>query len=157
MFDARLAEQPFGEVGAFAMREHPTGEAAAENARDHVQVEVVPPLRPRSYTPAEMVASDRRVVFGEFDPEDVCTSHVERQNLNTRLFVKRFNRLTLYFSKKLENLKAAVALYVAYHNFCWRPRFPGNRGRRRLTPAMAAGIVPGLWSFADLIDAVSAY
>lgn len=112
---------------------------------------------PGSYVPAEMVASDRRVVFGEFDPSDVCTSHVERQNLNTRLFVKRFNRLTLCFSKKLENLKAAVALYVAYHNFCWRPRFPGKSGRRRITPAMAAGVVTGLWSFAELIDAVSAH
>lgn len=113
--------------------------------------------QPGNYVPSEMVGADRRIVYGEFDPYDVCTSHIERQNLNTRLFVKRFNRLTLCFSKKLENLKAAVALYVAYHNFCWRPRFPGNSGRRRVTPAMAAGVVSGLWSFAELFDAVSSF
>jgi hypothetical protein len=78
----------------------------------------------------------------------VCKARV----LNRRLLVKRFNRL-----KKLENLKAAVALYVAYHNFCWRPRFPGTSGVRRVTSAMAAKIEPNLWSFAELIDAVSAY
>ena len=49
------------------------------------------------------------------------------------------------FSKKLENLEAAVNLYAAYYNFCWRP------GKMRITPAMAAVITGKLWSFNDLM------
>lgn len=32
--------------------------------------------QPGSYAPAEMVASDRRVVFGDFDARSICTSRV---------------------------------------------------------------------------------
>jgi hypothetical protein len=32
------------------------------------------------------------------------------------------SRLTFAFSKKLENLAAAIALHVGYFNFCWRMR-----------------------------------
>ena len=46
------------------------------------------------------------------------TSYVERQNLTMRMAIRRFTRLTNAFSKKLENLKAAVALHFAYYNFC---------------------------------------
>ncbi len=62
---------------------------------------------------------NRRIVFGDFDPFSICTSHVERNNLTIRTFMKRFARLGLGFSKKLENLAAATALHVAYFNFCW--------------------------------------
>ena len=50
----------------------------------------------------------------------ICTSHVERDNLTIRTFMKRFTRLALGFSKKLENLAAAVALHFAHYNFCRR-------------------------------------
>jgi len=51
-------------------------------------------------------------------PWSIYTSHVERVNLTARTLMKRFTRLSLCFSKKLENLAAAVAIYVAYYNFC---------------------------------------
>lgn len=75
----------------------------------------------------------------------ICTSHVERNNLTIRTFMKRFTRLALGFSKKVENLEAAVNLHMAYYNFCWRP------GKMRITPAMAAGVTQSLWSFNDLV------
>ena len=75
----------------------------------------------------------------------IGTSHVERNNLTIRTFVRRFTRLALGFSKKLENLEAAVNLHVADFNFCWRP------GAMRITPAMATGITPRLWTFNDLL------
>jgi hypothetical protein len=67
--------------------------------------------------------------------ELVMNAYVERNNLTLRTFMKRFTRLPLGFSKRLENLKAAVALHMAYHNFCWR------HGTLRVTPAMAARVV----------------
>ena len=58
----------------------------------------------------------------------ICTSHVERLNGTQRLFMKRLNRLTLCFSKKLENLEAAFAMFAACYNFCWQTRKPGTSG-----------------------------
>jgi len=63
-------------------------------------------------------------------------------------------RLTSAFSKKLQNLKAAVALHVCYYNWCWRPRENGKSGRYRPTPAMMAGVVDTLWKMEDLYDRV---
>ena len=103
-------------------------------------------LMPGAYVPAEMVGTQRKVVRGDIDPYDVCTSHCERWNLTARTFIKRFARLSLAFSKKLSNLEDAVALYLAYYNFCWRP------GEMRITPAMAAGVTTSLWTFEDLMN-----
>lgn len=106
------------------------------------------------YAPPEMVGSDRRVVFGDFKARDICTSHVERHNLTIRTLMKRFTRLSLGFSKKLENLEAAIAAFIAFYNYCWRPRMPGKSGRLRVTPAMATGLADHRWSFAELFWAV---
>jgi hypothetical protein len=85
----------------------------------------------------------------------ICTSHVERHNLTIRTFMKRFTRLALGFSKKLTNLEAAINLYIAYYNFCWRTRYPdksGKCGRYRATAAMMAGVTGRLWTFDELMD-----
>lgn len=63
------------------------------------------------------------------------------------MFVKRFARLTLAFSKKLANLQAAVALYVAHHNLC-RTHRP-----LRMPPAMKAGLTRSPWSIGELMAA----
>jgi IS1 family transposase len=106
------------------------------------------------YAPPEISKCDRRRVQFIYDLATICTSHIERFNCTTRQFVKRFCRLTLAFSKKLENLEAAVAMHIANYNFCWRPRENGKSGRKRPTPVMAAGVVNRLWSFEDLFEAV---
>lgn len=98
------------------------------------------------YDPGEMVGTERRPLrMPEHEASTICTSHVERNNLTIRTFMRRFTRLALGFSKKFENLEAAVNLHVAYFNFCWRP------GTMRITPAMAAGVTSRLWSFHDLL------
>lgn len=98
------------------------------------------------YGPPDMVQADRRPLWGITDEFSICTSHVERNNLSIRTFMKRFTRLSLGFSKKLENLAAAVALHMAYYNFCWR------HGSLRMTPAMAAGVTSELWDLERLMD-----
>jgi len=52
----------------------------------------------------------------------------------------------LGFSKKLDNLNAAVALHVAHYNFC---RIHGKLGK---TPAMAAGVTNDIWTLEELFD-----
>ena len=76
----------------------------------------------------------------------VSTSFIERQNLTMRMQMRRFTRLTNAFSKKLENLKAAVALHFAHYNFV------RVHSSLRVTPAMAAGITDHLWSVKYLLD-----
>jgi len=99
------------------------------------------------YDPSDMVGTERRAVYSmqESETGTICTSHVERNNLTIRTFMRRFTRLALGFSRKIENLEAAVNLHVAYFNFCWRP------GAMRITPAMAAGVTNRLWTFTDLL------
>jgi hypothetical protein len=55
------------------------------------------------------------------------------------------------FSKKLENLEACVAIFMANYNFVWRTRKPVG-GRSRVPAAMAAGVVKELWKFEDLYE-----
>jgi IS1 family transposase len=113
--------------------------------------------QPGRYAPPEMIGSQRRGIFAINEDEErtICTSHVERNNMTVRTFMKRFNRLTLGFSKKLENLIAAVSMFVAFYNYCWRTRLPGKSGRYRVTAAMAAGLVGNVWSVEDLFRAVA--
>ena len=49
-----------------------------------------------------------------------------------KVYLRRYTRLTNAFSKKLDNLKAAVTLYVAFYNFC------RTHQTLRVTPAMEA-------------------
>ncbi|MCH7687429.1 MAG: hypothetical protein IH899_12235 [Planctomycetes bacterium] len=111
--------------------------------------------QPGRYGPPDVVKTDRRRVTGVRDLWTICTSHVERNNLTIRTFMKRFTRLALGFSKKLENLWAATSLHIAHFNYCWRPRENGKSGRYRLTPAMMAGVTNELWKMEDLYDRVT--
>ena len=108
------------------------------------------------YTPSEMVGTKRTGIRGIGDREQrtICTSHVERLNGTQRVFLKRLNRLTLCFSKKLRNLEAAFAMFAAYYNFCWQTRKPGKSGKRRPTAAMMAGLAGHVWSFDELFGNV---
>ena len=70
---------------------------------------------------------------------------VERQNLTMRMQMRRLTRLTNAFSKKVENLKAAVALHFAWYNFVRVHK------SLKVTPAMEAGITSHVWGLQDLI------
>jgi IS1 family transposase len=101
----------------------------------------------RKYAPARLSAVYKREIVGVPNPALVCTSYIERANLTVRTHCKRLARLTLAFSKKLDNFKAAIALHLAYYNFV------KTHGTLRCTPAMAAGVEASHWTVADLIDA----
>ncbi len=103
----------------------------------------------RKYSAPRFASAMRRPVSGNPEMELVSTSHIERLNATTRLHVKRLPRLTLAFSKKLDNFKAAVGLHFAYYNFVRR------HNTLRCTPAMAAGVEKDFWTVGDLVEAVS--
>jgi hypothetical protein len=63
-----------------------------------------------------------------------------------RMQMRRFTRLTNGFSKKLANLKAAVALHFAHYNFC------RIHQSLRMTPAMAAGLTESVWDADRLLN-----
>ena len=89
-----------------------------------------------------------RSIAGGPDQAHISTSYVERQNLTMRMSMRRFTRLTNAFSKKVENLQAAVALHFAHYNFV-------RVHKLRVTPAMAAGVTDRLWSLDELVAQTS--
>ena len=103
----------------------------------------------RKYSAAKFVSVEKRSVTGSPDMDLVSTSYIERLNATTRLHMRRLTRLTLAFSKKLENFEAAVGLHFAYYNLVKR------HGSLRCTPAMAAGVERDFWSVAALVEAAS--
>ena len=68
------------------------------------------------------------------------------KNLTMRMQMRRLTRLTNAFSKKWENLKAALALYFDWYNFC------RIHGRLRVTPAMASNLTDHIWEIQQLLQ-----
>jgi IS1 family transposase len=102
------------------------------------------------YSPSECKKVTIRKVSGAPDPEHISTSLVERQNLTIRMSMRRFTRLTNAFSKKLENLTAAVSLHFMYYNFARPHQTLTRRYGTPTTPAMAAGVADHIWSLAEI-------
>jgi IS1 family transposase/transposase-like protein len=105
------------------------------------------PEEQRRYSPAHVVEAIPTEVYGDPDRERICTSHIERLNGSLRQWCKRLTRLTYAFSKKWENLRAALALHFAFYNFC------RIHGTLRATPAMKAGIAGRVWTLQELVAA----
>ena len=103
------------------------------------------PTSPGRYSPPKIVSAKPKLITGAPDFDLISTSHVERQNLTMRMSMRRFTRLTNAFSKKLENMKAAVALHFVHYNFV------RIHSALKVTPAMEAGIVSGPWGIDDLL------
>lgn len=101
------------------------------------------------YSPSEIVEERPIPVMGFPQFQRISTSHVERQNLTVRMQLRRFTRLTNAFSKKLSNMKAALALHFAHYNFC------RIHSSLRVTPAMAAGICSEVWNLDRLLHSSS--
>jgi hypothetical protein len=97
------------------------------------------------YSPAECTGTRKMRITGKPDMKQVSTSYVERQNLNLRMHMRRFTRLTNAFSKKIENHGHAFALNAMYYNFV------RIHQTLKITPAMAAGVTDQLWEMADIV------
>ena len=104
----------------------------------------------RRYSPTPCIGARKHEIIGEPDKAHVSTSYVERSNLSMRTFVKRFTRLSLGFSKKVEHHAYMVALYTVWYNFIKMHK------TLKMTPAMAAGVSDKLMDMADLVSLMDA-
>ena len=102
------------------------------------------------YSPAACIGIRTGILSGNPDWKHISTSFVERQNLNLRMGVRRFTRLTNAFSKKFENHCHMVAIYHTYYNFC------RIHQTLRVTPAMEAGITNHVWTVQELVTLLDA-
>jgi IS1 family transposase len=108
------------------------------------------PQADRRYAPAVCVETKVQLVSGNPDIAHISTSYIERQNLQMRMSMRRFTRLTNGHSKKVENHEHALALHYVHYNFA--------RAQKALkgTPAMAAGLTNRVWSVEDIIGLLDA-
>ena len=106
------------------------------------------PVGEGRYGPPRVVSTDKTRIVGQPNEALISTAYVERQNLTMRMQMRRFTRLTNAFSKKRENLEAAVALHFGWYNLVRR-----HRSLKMATPAMAAGVMSWPWTVRDLVEA----
>lgn len=107
------------------------------------------PNKPETkYSPGKVNGTRKRKIVGNPDPRYVSTSYAERANLQMRMHMRRFTRLTNGFSKKLENLAHAIALHFMYYNFCLK------HGTLGCTPAQAIGVASKKWLLEDVIGLI---
>jgi IS1 family transposase len=104
----------------------------------------------KRYSPEQCLGTKRVDVIGDPDHDHISTSYIERQNLNMRMNMRRFTRLTNAFSKKLENHIAMIALFHMHYNFA------RVHQTLRVTPAMEAGISSYVWSIQEIVALTNA-
>src|SRR5580658_10189807 len=97
------------------------------------------------YLPRRVTAIRRKCRIGSPDMQLATTCHAERTNLSVRLFNRRFTRCTLGYSKKLDNLKHAVALFVWHFNFVRKHSAHGQ------TPTQEARIAQNPMTIEELL------
>jgi hypothetical protein len=73
------------------------------------------------------------------------TCHCERTNLSVRTFSRRFTRYTIGYSKKLDNLRHAVALFI------WHFNFVRQHSAHKQTPAQAARLTDHAWTIGEML------
>lgn len=117
-----------------------------ENHSVVVKVYSKPEETRERYSPGDFVTVEKSIQRGNPDLEKAGTSHVERKNGSLRQWCKRLTRLTYAFSKKKENLRAALALHFWFYNFA------RVHSSLRISPAMEAGITDHVWTLPELIS-----
>ena len=104
------------------------------------------PVGEGRYSPPRVSSIEKTRMVGNPNMKFASTSYIERSNLDLRMGQRRFTRLTNAFSKRPENLAAAVSLHYTHHNMVKR------HGTLKTTPAVAAGIVRYPWTVRNLVE-----
>jgi len=99
----------------------------------------------RWHNPLVVVGIKRKRRIGNADLSEATTCHAERMNLSLRIFNRRFTRKTLGYSKKLSNLRHAVAIFAAHFNFIRKHSAHG------MTPAQSAKLTDHQWTIEEML------
>lgn len=99
-------------------------------------------------SPGECCGIKKTRVSGNPDARHISTSYAERMNLQIRMGMRRFTRLTNAHSKKIENHKYALPIYFMYYNFA------RIHSSLRCTPAMAAGVTKHVWEIGEIVNLI---
>lgn len=91
--------------------------------------------KPGQFISRRLAKVIRTVRIGNPDLDRGSTSYVERTNLTLRNFNRRFNRCTLGYSKKLQNLRHSVSLFL------WSLNFGRKHGAHGTTPRLHWGFL----------------
>lgn len=102
---------------------------------------------PEWKSPLTVIGIKRKSRIGNPDMNMATTCHAERTNLSVRTFTRRFTRCTIGYSKKLANLRLAVAMFICHFNFC-RVHSAHNK-----TPAQEAEITNQRWTIEEILTA----
>ena len=98
------------------------------------------------YSPSECCGTRTKRITGSPDGRHISTSYAERQNLQMRMSMRRFTRLTNAHSKKIQNHIHAISLYFMYYNFV------RIHQTLRVTPAMTAELADHVWTLEELVE-----
>jgi len=98
------------------------------------------------YSPAQCCGTVTHRITGNPDKDHISTSYVERMNLQIRMGMRRFTRLTNAHSKKIQNHIHAISLYFMFYNFA------RIHQTLRVTPAMQAGVSDHVWTLEEIIS-----
>jgi len=98
------------------------------------------------YSPGGYTGATIEVQAGTPRADRIGTSFVERANLTVRHFNKRFSRLSLGYSKTIQNHRHAISIFVAAYNFC---KVHSTLG---CTPAVGLKLATETWTVERLIE-----
>ena len=130
-----------------AIRSHLLGRLHLAVLQKNYQSDGVQSDAGRRYSPGNFIGVQMKTHAGAPHIDKINTSFVERVNLTVRTHNRRFVRLGLGYSKKLENHRHSVALFVASYNFCKKHTTLGT------TPAVGAGLTDRVWKIEELLKA----
>lgn len=115
------------------------------NGIDYSQLEKIYGVKKHALR-QQYLGSKKIIISGIPNIKNTSTSHIERQNLTLRMSSRRFTRKTNAYSKKIENMRAALALHFTHYNFC------RIHHSLRISPAMQLNVSNRLWNIQDLIN-----
>ena len=100
----------------------------------------------KRYSPAQINTVERIAQFGNPDMKRCSTSYVERFNLTVRTALKRFNRLSVGYSKDVNVHCAMLSIWICFYNF------GKKHATIKTTPAISAGLTDRKWTIREIAE-----